>query len=125
MVGHTGNIASVAWHPTGHQLITGSSDGTARIWSTHTGALVRTLDNHTGGVIEVGWRHNGYSLVTGSDDGSTNVWLADQKAILALTTERLCALFSDESLNHVMTTWRGCARETKATGSQLVGSEQP
>ncbi|NOK63454.1 MAG: hypothetical protein GFH25_541276n7 [Chloroflexi bacterium AL-N10] len=125
VAGHTGNIASVAWHPTGHQIVTGSSDGTAHIWSTYSGTLVRTLDNHTGGVLEVGWRHNGYNLVTGSDDGTTHVWLADQEEILALITERLCTLFSEESLNNVITNWRGCAIETQATGSQLIDSERP
>ncbi|SHN46300.1 toll/interleukin-1 receptor domain-containing protein [Cryptosporangium aurantiacum] len=41
--GHTGEVNSAAWSPDGDRLVTGSADGTARIWSTRTGQAISVL----------------------------------------------------------------------------------
>ena len=42
--GHTQPVYSAAFSPDGKRVVTGSFDGTARIWDTGTGKVLRTLD---------------------------------------------------------------------------------
>src|SRR5262249_43807677 len=35
--GHTGPVMGLAYHPAGHRIVTGSYDGTARLWETSPG----------------------------------------------------------------------------------------
>lgn len=41
--GHTNHVTSVAFSPDGTRLLTGSRDGTARLWDSSSGALVHIL----------------------------------------------------------------------------------
>src|SRR5262249_51063618 len=41
--GHTDSISSVAYSPNGSQVLTGSFDGTVRLWDVKTGATVQTF----------------------------------------------------------------------------------
>ena len=41
--GHTKEVDSVAWSPNGRQVVTASTDGTARIWIADSGLLVARL----------------------------------------------------------------------------------
>lgn len=43
LVGHSYNVASVAWNADGKTFVTASYDHTARIWDANTGALIDTL----------------------------------------------------------------------------------
>ncbi|WP_404868388.1 AAA family ATPase [Kitasatospora griseola] len=76
--GHTGEVVAVAvtvleGRP---HAITGSFDGSVRVWDLTTGAQVRELTGHTGEVVAVavtvleGRPH----AITGSFDGSVRVW---------------------------------------------------
>jgi WD40 repeat protein len=41
--GHTESISAVAYSPKGNQVLTGSFDGTVRLWDVKTGAMVRSF----------------------------------------------------------------------------------
>ena len=45
--GHTGHVESVAIFPDGDRIVSGSHDGTLKIWNAHTGEHLRTLEGHT------------------------------------------------------------------------------
>ncbi|MGV9721552.1 pentapeptide repeat-containing protein, partial [Nocardia beijingensis] len=53
--GHTGTVTTVVWSPDGTRLLTGSDDGTARIWDAHTAQPLHTLTDHTRMVNAVAW----------------------------------------------------------------------
>ena len=57
--GHSRPISSVIYSPNGARVVTGSDDGTIRIWDTETGATVgEPLTGHNGGVHSVAYSPN-------------------------------------------------------------------
>ena len=72
--GHTSSVWSVAFHPDGHTLTSGSYDDTIRIWDTKTGELLKTLEGHTRSVNSVAFSPDGNTLASGSDDTTIRIW---------------------------------------------------
>jgi WD40 repeat protein len=77
-----GVVRSAAWRPDGQQLLSGESDGTARIWDVKTGVEVRKLGGHTGGIYAVAWSPNGQQIITAGEDATVRMWEASSGAEL-------------------------------------------
>ncbi|MBF0189364.1 MAG: hypothetical protein HQL50_15685, partial [Magnetococcales bacterium] len=58
MEGHQKPVTSLALDADGCTLMSGSEDATVRVWETHTGDPVRTLDGHDGPVNGVALTHS-------------------------------------------------------------------
>ncbi|MBA2307649.1 hypothetical protein H0W26_05975, partial [Candidatus Dependentiae bacterium] len=72
--GHTNNITSVAFSPNGTTVLTGSYDGTARLWDVLSGKELKVLP-----VVEGSLDYTGYArLVAFRDDGETIVTVSDK-----------------------------------------------
>lgn len=71
---HTARIQSLAWSPDGAYLVSGSEDGTARVWQRETGATVVTFRGHTGSVNLVSWSPQDSRIVSGGSDGVVCLW---------------------------------------------------
>ena len=72
--GHSGSVNSLAWSPNGKLLVTGSSDGTAKVWDMGVGKELRTLCGHCGTVTSVAFSPDGKKVATVDGDGATKVW---------------------------------------------------
>jgi len=71
--GHSEYVTSATWSPDATHILTGSQDGTARIWDTTTGDNTLTLTNaHT--VTAVAWSPDGTHILTGTRDGAAYIW---------------------------------------------------
>jgi len=70
--GHLDAITSCAVSSDGRRVITGSDDGTARVWNA-TGRPLAVYQGHNGGVPAVAFTVGGDSL-TGNADGTTRLW---------------------------------------------------
>lgn len=46
---HTAEVMPVEFSPDGEQVLTGSADGTAKLWESATGQLRHTFEQHTPG----------------------------------------------------------------------------
>lgn len=58
----------------GHDIISASNDGTARIWDAVSGRCLHVLEGHSGHVNAVCVSECGSKAVTCSDDGTARVW---------------------------------------------------
>ena len=78
-----------AWSPDGHRILTGSKDGSARIWLRDPSVmeawtLEATLHGHRHEVWAVAWSSDGLELATGDQAGQVRLWHAGDKAAGAL-----------------------------------------
>ena len=71
----TGYIKSAAFAPDSKTIATGDSDGTAVIWETQTGNIVKRLTGHVGSVKALAFSVDGRVLVSGGSDGTSRFWL--------------------------------------------------
>ncbi|MDW8079616.1 MAG: hypothetical protein RMJ16_12090, partial [Thermoguttaceae bacterium] len=69
-------VECVAFSPDGSKILTGSGDGTARLWDAATGRELRTFQGHTHSVISVAFSPDGSKVLTGSADGTARLWSA-------------------------------------------------
>ena len=72
--GHTDRVAAVAVTPDGARAVSGSWDGTLRVWELSTGRALATLEGHTDQVAAVAVTPDGARAVSGSNDGTLKVW---------------------------------------------------
>ncbi len=74
--GHGGYVNALAFSPDGARLLSGSDDGTARIWNARSGALERVLRGHDGTIRGVSYSDDGRRIATAGSDGTVRVWPA-------------------------------------------------
>ena len=72
--GHKGTVNAVAFSPDGQRIVTGSGDGTARIWDKASGTVLSTLEGHKAGLTSVAFSPDGDRIITGSYDQTAKVW---------------------------------------------------
>jgi hypothetical protein len=81
---HAGRISAVAFSPGGEKVVTGSYDGTARLWSAQTGAPIGAPMQHEHNVFAVAFSPDGERVLTGSVDGTARLWSAQTGAPLGV-----------------------------------------
>ena len=75
LTGHTDRVHAVAFSPDGHTLLSGSYDGTARLWDVATHRQIGIpLNGHDGEVYSVAFSPHGNVVATGADDGMVRLW---------------------------------------------------
>jgi WD40 repeat protein len=75
--GHGKAVRSVAFSPDGTRILTGSEDGTARIWSVDDSRTSVVLSGHQGAVVVAAFDPTGTRVLTASDDMTARIWRAD------------------------------------------------
>ncbi|KAG9086618.1 hypothetical protein FS749_003521 [Ceratobasidium sp. UAMH 11750] len=71
-------VLCVAFSPNSRRIVSGSDDGTVRIWDAETGdPVLEPLKGHTRGVNSVAFSPNGRWIASGSDDETIRLWDAE------------------------------------------------
>ncbi len=98
LVGHTDQIISISLSLDGGRAVTGSADGTARVWNGNTGIqLFPPLRGHSGPVQVVKFSQNGQRIITTDNGGMLRLWdasngkLLDTKKLPSAAREIACS----------------------------------
>lgn len=88
LAGHTRYVPAVGFSPDGKRLLSGSDDGTIRLWHSVTGRELMTLRAHPRGVVRAAFSPDGTRLVTASasEDATVSIWRSASRD--QVTTER-------------------------------------
>lgn len=80
---HEGAIHAVLFSSNDLSIATGCEDGSLRLWSLPTGALLQPPQVHPGPVTSIGLSPGGDKIVTTSTEGMARVWEASGERLLA------------------------------------------
>ncbi|MFT4710597.1 MAG: WD40 repeat protein/tRNA A-37 threonylcarbamoyl transferase component Bud32 [Bacteroidia bacterium] len=72
--GHSANVSSIAIDNLGMSLVTGSSDGTMRLWSRLSFQATTMLAGHEEDITALGFSANGDVIATASMDATIRLW---------------------------------------------------
>jgi WD40 repeat protein len=72
--GHTQTVRGVAFTRDGRFAVSGSDDGTVRVWDVTSGTEVRSFTGHSGAVTSVTVSPSGRYVASASVDGSVKIW---------------------------------------------------
>lgn len=67
-------ISGLHFSPAGDAIVSFSSDGTARVWSTRDGTLLRTFEDHHTNVRDAAFVQGGRTIISIGDDGHMFAW---------------------------------------------------
>jgi len=75
LIGHEASVNSIAYSPDGLLLISGSDDGTVRLWDTRTGQeVISPLCSSEGNVTSVAFSPRGKLVAAATITGSVHLW---------------------------------------------------
>jgi WD40 repeat protein len=72
-VGHYDSLSSVAWSPDGERILTGSWDGTVRVWDARNGVELLRLELNAE-VLSVCWSPDSRHIAASREKGPVEVW---------------------------------------------------
>mmetsp|Transcript_17463 Transcript_17463/g.25808 ORF Transcript_17463/g.25808 Transcript_17463/m.25808 type:complete len:437 (-) Transcript_17463:197-1507(-) len=72
--GHSAVVLSVQVHPVFTVVVTGSEDGSIKVWDHESGDYVKTLKGHTNSVTDLDFSPTGTVLASCSTDLSVKLW---------------------------------------------------
>jgi WD40 repeat protein/transcriptional regulator with XRE-family HTH domain len=73
LTGHSDRVVRVAYSPDGMHVLTGSVDGTARLWDAASGRAVRVFE-HPNVVGAITFSPDGKYIATGCEDNIARIW---------------------------------------------------
>ncbi len=72
--GHTKQVNSIAFSSDGKYLVSGSSDGTVRIWDPASGQLLHTMEASEKEILSVCFSADGKYVASGGTDNLVKIW---------------------------------------------------
>jgi WD40 repeat protein len=71
---HSAGISSLDFSPDGNYLLSGSWDGSIKLWDINSLKLLRTIHNNNTNINSAIFSANGQYILSGSDDDATKLW---------------------------------------------------
>ncbi len=76
LIGNSGWVNSVAFSPDTRYILSGSDDGTVRLWEVVNGKELHVFEGHTGKVTSVAFSPDGRHILSGGYDNQIILWNA-------------------------------------------------
>ncbi|KAB8335546.1 hypothetical protein SD80_004360 [Scytonema tolypothrichoides VB-61278] len=78
--GYTDSVTSVSFSPNGQIVVSGTADGTIKLWS-RDGREIKTFKAHDKKIISISFSPDSQKFVSGSEDNTPKLWSLDGKEI--------------------------------------------
>jgi WD40 repeat protein len=88
LAGHLGGVTSVVFAPGGTSMLTGSADGTARLWDARFEQDLKPLGYHVGGASTASFGDEGRLVVSAGADGKARLWDVRSRRLLHVLSPR-------------------------------------
>jgi len=120
---HEDQVVAVAFSPDGKYVVSGSGDGTARVWEAQTGREISRM-THEADVTALAFSPDGKYVASGSRDGTARVWEAQTGREIARMTHEgyvVAVAFSPDGKYVISGSWDDTARVWEAqTGHEVA-----
>ena len=121
LLGHTGQVTTIAVHPDGQTFATAGSDRTIRMWNTHRPHL-KALRGHQARVNGLAASPTADELASASDDNTLKIWQFDGQLLNTLTGHAgpvLAVDFNDDGSQLASASADGSVRLWRRDGTLL------
>ncbi|UVK50943.1 TIR domain-containing protein [Mesorhizobium sp. AR02] len=119
-VGDKTAVNLVLFSPTGDKILTGSSDGVARLWDSVTGRLIANMIGHPTVITSAVFSADGTVIATGDSSGGMRLWSGENGALVRVLRPHddyvTSLMFSKNSKYLVSASWDQTARIDDPTG---------
>src|SRR5260221_274301 len=72
--GHSAMVNGLAFTPDSRSLLSGSDDGTLRLWDVERGESLRVMEGYTASLYDIAWSPDGTQLVSSGMDTLVTIW---------------------------------------------------
>lgn len=126
--GHADWIKAIAFASDGSQLLSGSNDGSLKLWNATTGELISSQESFSAPVRSVVFSPDGKLLASASKDGWVRIWSPSSgslmRAIPAHKREITSLTFSQDSKLIATSSYDGLAVLEASTGTAVRSFSQ-
>jgi WD40 repeat protein len=120
--GQTDRVRSLAFFPDGTSLVSGSWDGTVKLWDVQTGGVVKTFRGHTGPVLSVSISANCTTIASGSTQYITHLWdiqTGEYNRVIKQQGWEVHIVFSPTNPLHLISASAGLIQKWDINGHQV------
>ncbi|HET8911379.1 MAG TPA: NB-ARC domain-containing protein [Ktedonobacteraceae bacterium] len=72
--GHSGGVYSLAFTPNSRSLLSGSEDGTLRMWNLERGQCIHILQGYAVSLFDIAWSPDGKSIASAGSNALVTIW---------------------------------------------------
>jgi len=84
LFGHDEDVTCLRFVPNSNNLVSGSRDGTARLWDINSGTEIRCWNEHSGSVKCIGVNAGGTRVLTGDEFGVFRLWDIESSEVVSI-----------------------------------------
>ena len=123
LLGHDSLIYSVSISNDDKTIVSGSQNGTIKLWNMETGEEIRSLTGHKSSVLSVNISKDGKTIVSGSQDGTIKLWNLETGEEIRTLTGHKSFVYSVNISNDGKTIVSGSSDNTVKVWNLETGEE--